>query len=74
MKFFLFIFLIIVAFVIVFILSFIGKVANLFRGNHRYQAKQRDYTDDQNSTTNTSKYISKEEGKYVDFEEIKEDN
>lgn len=74
MKFILFFFLIIIFFVIALILSFVGKVSSLFRGanNQRYQARQQ-YEEEQQPANNTQKYISEDEGKYVDFEEIKED-
>ncbi|WP_101688776.1 DUF4834 family protein [Dysgonomonas massiliensis] len=74
MKFILFFFLIIIFFVVVLVLSFIGKVANLFRGsNQRHQARQQQYEEEQKSASGTKKFISEDEGQYVDFEEIKED-
>jgi lipopolysaccharide export LptBFGC system permease protein LptF len=55
-------------FIVAFILRFFGAIFHIGRNRHENKAHQ-----EENNTKTSSKVFTKEEGEYVDFEEIKDD-
>lgn len=71
MPLFTLILVIIFAIIIIRGLSFLSKISNIFRSPNRQQQSRRNSNNP--SSDEIGKQFSKNEGKYIDFEEIKEE-
>ena len=69
------VFFIFLAIVIVVVVALIAGFVKIMRAGKSYtsNSKQQGYNDNSNRNTSSEKHFSKDEGEYVDFEELKDD-